>query len=101
MREVTLENGIKAWSFSSSQYVQAAVQNVESYLKEKAKKFPPCAETPLGLNYRAELDYTPKLKSKDAAYYHSLIGMSRCMVELGRVDICCVVFMMLSSLALP
>ena len=29
MREVTLENGIKAWSFSSLQYVQSAVQNVE------------------------------------------------------------------------
>ena len=51
MREVILENGIKAWSFSSSQYVQAAVQNVEKYLKEKVKKFPSRAETPLGSDY--------------------------------------------------
>ena len=41
LRELTLENGIKAWSFSSSQYVQSAVQNVETYLKEKVKEFPP------------------------------------------------------------
>ena len=62
MREVTLENGTKAWSFSSSQYVQAAVQNVEEYLKEKVKKFPFRAETPLGSNYRPELDLLPNYK---------------------------------------
>ena len=101
MRELTLENGIKAWSFSSSQYVQAAVRNVETYLKEKVKKFPPRAETPLGSNYRPELDFTPELQPEDAAYYQSLIGMLRWMVELGRVDICCEVSMMSSSLALP
>ena len=28
---VTLENGVKCWSFSSSQHVQAAVKNVEDY----------------------------------------------------------------------
>ena len=31
---VTLENGVDAWSFSSSQYVQDAVENIEQYLKE-------------------------------------------------------------------
>jgi hypothetical protein len=34
MRQITLENGVKAWTFSSSQYVQAAVSNVEVYLQE-------------------------------------------------------------------
>ena len=28
---VTIENGVKCWSFSSSQCVQAAVKNVEDY----------------------------------------------------------------------
>ena len=32
MRNVELANGAKAWAFSSSQYVQAAVKNVETYL---------------------------------------------------------------------
>ena len=40
MRQVEMENGTSAWSFSSSQYVQAAVKNVETYLKEKLLKFP-------------------------------------------------------------
>ena len=62
MREVTLKNGTKAWLFSSSQYVQAAVQNVEKYLKEKVKKFPPREETPLGSKYQPELDFTQELK---------------------------------------
>ena len=31
--EVTLENGVTAWSFGSSQYVQSAIANVEQYLK--------------------------------------------------------------------
>ena len=35
--KVTLENGNQAWSFSLSQYVQAAVRNVEKYLKEQNK----------------------------------------------------------------
>ena len=91
---MTLENRIKAWSFSSSQYVQSAVQNVEKYLKEKVKKFPPCSETPLGLDYRPEFNFTPELQAKDSAYYQSLIGMLRWMVELGQVDICCEVSMM-------
>ena len=29
MRQVELDNGVKAWDFGSSQYVQAAVKNVE------------------------------------------------------------------------
>ena len=40
MRKVTLENGMKAWTFSSSQYVQASVANVERYLTERGLKFP-------------------------------------------------------------
>ena len=74
------------------------MQNIEKYLKEKVKKFPPRAETPLGSNYRSELDFTPKLQVKDAAYYQSLIGMLRWMVELGRVDIYCEVSLMSSQL---
>ena len=83
MRELTLENRIKAWLFSFSQYIQSAVQNVEKCLKEKVKKFPLRGETPLGSNYRPELDFTPELQAKDAAYYQSLIKMSKWMVELG------------------
>ena len=41
------------------------------------------------------------MNAVDAAYYQSLIGVVRWMVELGRVDICTEVSMLSSCLALP
>ena len=101
MRIVTMENGAKAWSFGSSQYVQSAVKNVEKYLNDRGMKMVASARTPLSSNYRPELDVTKELDSTDAAYYQSLIGILRWMVELGRVDICVEVSMMSSHLAMP
>ena len=37
--KVQLENGVNAWPFSSSQYVQTAVKNVEAYLDSVTNKF--------------------------------------------------------------
>ena len=51
--------------------------------------------------YRPEIDTTAELNATDAAYYQSLIGILRWMVELGRVDICLEVSMMSSHLVLP
>ena len=102
VRKVTLDNGAKAWAFSPSQYVQAAVKNVESYLNAQDKySMPRRAETPMTTSYRPELDVTPELDPTKAAYYMSLIGILRWMVELGRVDICLEVSMMSSHMALP
>ena len=104
VRKVELENGAKAWSFSSAQYVHAAVNNVEDYIKrndDSRYKMPRKAETPLTTTYRPELDVTPELGPQDAAYYQSLIGVLRWMVELGRVDICLETSMMSSHLVLP
>jgi hypothetical protein len=42
-----------------------------------------------------------ELNPTEAAYYQSLIGVLRWIVELGRVDICLEVSMMSSQLALP
>ena len=47
-RKVQLENGVKAWDFSSLQYVQAAAKNVEEYVKDKENiNIPGRAETPM------------------------------------------------------
>ena len=99
--KVTMENGIKAWSFSSSQYVQAAVANVEDYLKKHGKSLPTKASAPISNGYRPEIDVTPELDVKEAAYYQSLIGILRWIVELGRADICVEASMMASCMALP
>jgi hypothetical protein len=61
---VELDSGVKAWAFSSSQYVRAAVQNVEDYIaKDETKrwKLSNKAETPLCTSYRLELGVTPEL----------------------------------------
>jgi len=104
VRKVQLENGVSAWSFSSSQYVRSAVENVETYLsreENKHWKMPAKADTPLTTTYRPELDISPELGAVDGAYYQSLIGILRWIVELGRVDVCLEVSMMSSHLALP
>jgi len=102
VRKVVLENGIKAWSFSSNQYVKAAVSNVKDYVsKHNHLKMPKHCNTPLTTSYRPELEVSPELPLHEASYYMSLIGILRWIVELGRVDICLEVSMMSSHLTLP
>ena len=62
---------------------------------------PAKAETPIRTSYRPELDVTKELGPTDAAYYQSLIGILRWMVELGRIDICLEVSMLSSHLVMP
>ena len=50
---------------------------------------------------RPELDVSTELMPRDSAYYQSLIGILRWIVELGRIDICLEVSMMSSHLAMP
>ena len=101
LRKVMLENGVQAWAFGSSQYVQEAVKNVEQYLARRDRKLPAKAETPIRTSYRPELDVSAVLNPMDVAYYQSLVGILRWIVELGRVDICLEVSMMSSHLAMP
>lgn len=101
LRKVKLENGADAWAFGSSQYVQAAIKNLEVQLRTKGIKLAMKANSPISTNYRPELDISPVLTPGEGAHYQSLIGILRWMVELGRVDICCEVSMMSSHLAMP
>ena len=104
VHKVQLENGAWAWSFSSSQYVQSAIKNVEEYIGRTETthlKILSKAETPLATSYRPELDVSPELTPTDSAYYQSLIGILWWIVELGRIDICLEVSMMSLHLAMP
>ena len=51
--------------------------------------------------YRPEIDITPELGPEDAAYFHSLIGVLRWIVELGSIDINVEVSMFSLHLVLP
>ena len=84
-----------------TQYVQDAVNNVEQYLKVKVKKLLAKAPAPFQKNYCPEIDMTEELGEDDVAYYHSLIGVMRSIVELGRVDINTEVSILSSHLDLP
>jgi hypothetical protein len=91
VRKVKFDIGVECWAFSSSQYVQAAFKNVEEYLSKRDDvnwNLPARAETPIQTSYRPELAVSPELQPIDAAYYMSLIGALRWIVELGRVDVC-------------
>lgn len=98
---VTLENGKTAWSFSSSQYVQNAVQNVSDYLAKENKSLPTRVRSPWTSNYRPETDVSSELLPKPATYYQSLIGVLRWICELGRVDITMETSAMASMMAMP
>ena len=56
IRKVTMANSQKCWAFGSTQYVRAAVDNVEEYLDKKGQKLPAKALTPLSSKYRPEVD---------------------------------------------
>jgi len=98
---VNLENGSSAWSFSSSQYVQSAVKNVVDYLSQQGRSLPGRVKSPWTTNYRPETDVSPELPPLKAAYFQSLIGVLRWIVELGRVDITMEVSAMASMMAMP
>ena len=52
---VVLETNVSAWSFSSSQYIQKAVKNVELHLRKSNEKLPSFAPNPFTSNYRPEI----------------------------------------------
>ena len=104
IRKVKLDNGLNAWAASSSQYVQAAVRNVEEYIEkshDKRWKIPNKVETSMWSTCRPELDVSEELSPSDASYYQLLIRILQWIVQSGRVDVCLEVSMMSSHLALP
>ena len=98
MRQVTLSNGVKVWSFGCSRYVQATVKNFDEYLKKRGKKPLPTKGhmNPLTRNYHPDIDISQDIDPQDFSYYQYLIGIIWCIIELGRVDICVEVSMMSS-----
>ena len=104
--KVQLDNGVECWSFSSFQYVQAAVKNVKEYSAKQDDanwRLPTKVETPLGTSYLLpKLDVSSELQPTSAGYYMSLIdGMLRWIVELGRAGIYLDSSMLPSHLVLP
>ena len=102
LKTMRLPNMVETWTFSSNQYVQEAVSNVEEFLQYlDGSMLSMNINAPLSNGYRPELDISTELDGADGYYYQSLISILWWMVDLGRIDICCEVSMAYSHLKLP
>ena len=85
---ITLSNNVHAWSFTSSKYVQDALENIQSHIcTDYNMKLPTRVSTPCTSGYRPELDISRELTDSRAVYLMSLIRILRWAVRLGRIDI--------------
>ena len=102
LRKAPLHNGVKAWGMSPSKYVQAAVSNIEEYLRKKnLPGLKRKVRSPWPNGYEAELDESRELDPNEASFYQSQIGILRWCVEIGRIDIMTEVSILASFSALP
>ena len=96
-----LPNGVMAWTWSSSKYVQEAIRNVEPELAKRVKRLRKGMHTPFSANYRPEIDTSPQCDDEDSKLYLLVIDGLRWVVEIGRVDITCEVSLMSSISEMP
>jgi hypothetical protein len=78
-----------------------AVTKYLANLGDRRWSMPKKAANPFPGDYEPELDTTPILNPELSAWYTSLIGMLRWMVEIGRVDIITEVSKVASQMASP
>ena len=68
--KMRLPNMVEAWTFSSSQYVQELVSNVEKFLEYlDVSMLSTNINALLSNEYIPELDSSPELGGSDGAYY--------------------------------
>jgi hypothetical protein len=104
LKKKTFEDGTTAWRLSPVKYVQQAVSNVETYLKNNLDgrySLPKRGDNPFPVDYAPKEDVTPLLEPKVATYYMQLIGILQWMCELGWIDICTEISMLPSYSTMP
>lgn len=94
-------NGKKVWTMSSTDYVKAAIDNIEELLRKKGSALPSQVVTPMSQGYVPETDDTPELGRDDITLYQELIGTLRWAIEIGRVDVLTEVSMLSAYQASP
>ena len=62
-----MENSQECCTFCSTQYVRAAVDNVEEYLGKKGQKLAAKSLTPMTSQYRSEVDISEELGEDEAS----------------------------------
>jgi hypothetical protein len=94
-------DGIEMYMIGSHDYIEQAVKSIDAKLEKEGSKLPKRCTTPLPAGYRPEIDATPELCVKDAAYYQELVGILRWGIELGRIDLNFECAVLSSHTALP
>jgi hypothetical protein len=90
--KVQLFDGDVRWSMSSREYLTSAINNLDTEL-EKEKSAPlrtygkRAGERKFQQNYRPEIGTSPELNDELGTRYLQLIGILRCAIEIGRIDI--------------
>lgn len=82
-------NGIKCWTITSVDYINATVKTIEERIKNTKWLIPSKAVMPMDSTFVPELDVSDELSADDVTMYQEIIGMLRWSTELGRVDILC------------
>jgi hypothetical protein len=102
LKKTVMPNGVVDWSMSSNKYVQAAVQNVQEYLKNNGdRKLKKKVSAPFEVTCRADIDEIPVLGPEMANYSQSQIGILRWCVEFGQIEIITEVSMLSTFLCMP
>ena len=104
LQQTQLLNGVWAWALSPSKYVNQAVRNCETHIKDHYDgqfSLPKWADNPFSMSYEPELDESTPLDPNAASYFQSIIGMMWWMVELGCLDIVTEVSLLSLHLAYP
>jgi hypothetical protein len=87
--KMQLPDGREVWTTSPKTYVKNSILVVERLLEEDGKGYvlKLSARNPFPTGYKPEIDVMEELDHMLASRYMQLIGISRCAVEIGRIDI--------------
>ena len=99
-----MSNNVLCWYLSPYKYVKEAAQNCQNHLKENYSgehELISNAPNPFPLGNNPEIYVYPLLLTDEASHYHTISGVMRWMVKLGRVDIAVEVSHISSFLAMP
>jgi hypothetical protein len=84
--------------------VRKAVKNCLAHLTDKLHdryRLPLRADNPFPCDYVPEIDTTDPLDPECSSFYQHLTGVTRWMVELGRVDIATEISLLFPTSCLP
>ena len=74
LSQVETETGTNFWLMSSENYVNAAIDNLESKVRKSDTHLPKC-HNPMSTSYHLSEDVTKELNVEGVHFYQELIGI--------------------------